>query len=182
MCPEYASYLFRSSRTQIQPCDHYCHNRYLIIHIAFLHQLQKNLVRNDIQQRIAVLTEQLSSRTTAPPSSSRSPPPACLALNLAANCASIPLCNTSASYSSSPRKPRAPLPKANLHGPHPHKGTLATYRDERVPHPTLSLSIVLARDLIALVHALAAWEAFVGFGVGSGGLGTRSSAGEGRVA
>ena len=169
----------------LDACHYRLHNRYLIVHIACSHKLQQISARYIIQQilrstHLAIIINNnrppLILPNPIPTSPLPSPQPGCQL------CEHRPLRhNTSASYSSS-RKPRAPLPKFHLYGPHPHKRTLTTYRDERVPHPPLSLGIVLARDLIALVHAFAACETFAGCSVGRGRLGTTSAAGDGRVA
>ena len=106
------------------------------------------------------LTMQLSSKTMGAPSSSTSSPSPSVpvrALNLAANWANMPRCIRERSALSAER--RYPFLKADLGDPNSHKGPFCTYRNECFPHPALSLCIILACDLIAFMHPLAAREA-----------------------
>ena len=128
-------------------------------HYAFmLHQLPA------ISPRIAYsglrLTMQLSSNTTGTPSSSTSSPSPAVpvrALNLAANWANMPLCMRERSALST--EPRYPFPRADSGGPNSHAGPFCTYRDECFSHSALPLCIILACNLIALMHSLATREA-----------------------
>lgn len=103
-------------------------------------------------------TVQLSSNTIGTPPAPPSPPsPAVttLALRLAAICASTRLCSSYQQSALLP-KPGNPFLKPHLRGSNPHEGSFCTYRNEGFLHPLLSLCLVLAGDLITLVHSFTA--------------------------
>ena len=58
--------------------------------------------------------------------------------------------------SASNAEPRDPFLERHLRGSQWQKGSLGTYRDHGFPYPALSLYLVAAGDLIALVHPFAA--------------------------
>lgn len=115
------------------------------------------------------LTEQFSLRTTVSPSSPTitppPPPPSafespCRSRSRAAIWANMLLCKSQGRKNPHrsaivPCHPRNPVGENHGGRDYPREGA---YRDVRLLHPSLSLHVVLADDLVALVHALSAGE------------------------
>ena len=154
---------------------------------ALLHDLNSNQNLLKQQERVSQsLTVQLSSRMTVSPSSpNTTPPPACpgspcLSLRRAASCVNMPLCTRRRESAFNPIDPfRVP----HFHRPQSYKGAVRTHRDVSIAHSSLPLYIILAQNLIALVHPLPARETpWVFFTIGTRASATSSSTREGRKA
>ena len=125
-----------------------------------------------------------STRTVSPSSPNTMPPPGapgspCLCRSREASCANIPLCSQ---RHISAIHPMNPFRKRHFNHSHSWRGTISTHSDEGIPHSPLSLDIILAYDLIALVHPFSACKSYrlilsirIGASVGS------PPSGEGRV-